>query len=82
MGGKTVRGRQEAGQMGFAAYFKDCQGNLMGLWANRSHERRIDGGSSGNVPGRVDRHRHRDVVHDKGGHGEDVENLMEAEPAR
>ena len=50
MGGKTVRGRQEAGQMGFAAYFKDCEGNLMGLWANRSHERRIGGGRQATCP--------------------------------
>ena len=34
LGGKTVRGRQEVGQMGFAAYFKDPEGNLMGLWQN------------------------------------------------
>jgi predicted enzyme related to lactoylglutathione lyase len=32
LGGKTVRPRQEVGQMGFAAYFTDSEGNLMGLW--------------------------------------------------
>jgi predicted enzyme related to lactoylglutathione lyase len=32
LGGKTVRPRQEIGQMGFAAYFTDPEGNLMGLW--------------------------------------------------
>ena len=32
LGGKTVRSKQEVGQMGFAAYFTDSEGNLMGLW--------------------------------------------------
>jgi uncharacterized protein len=32
LGGKTVRPREEVGQMGFAAYFTDPEGNLMGLW--------------------------------------------------
>jgi len=32
LGGTTVRARQEVGQMGFAAYFTDPEGNLMGLW--------------------------------------------------
>jgi predicted enzyme related to lactoylglutathione lyase len=32
LGGTTVRPRQEVGQMGFAAYFTDPEGNLMGLW--------------------------------------------------
>ena len=32
LGGKTVRARQEVGQMGYAAYFQDPEGNLMGLW--------------------------------------------------
>ena len=32
LGGKTVRSKQEVGQMGFAAYFTDPEGNLMGLW--------------------------------------------------
>lgn len=34
LGGKTVRPRQEVGQMGFTAYFSDPEGNLMGLWQN------------------------------------------------
>jgi predicted enzyme related to lactoylglutathione lyase len=34
LGGKTVRPRQEVGDMGFAAYFNDSEGNLMGLWQN------------------------------------------------
>ena len=33
-GGKTVRARQEVGQMGYSAYFQDPEGNLMGLWQN------------------------------------------------
>jgi predicted enzyme related to lactoylglutathione lyase len=32
LGGKTVRPRQEVGQMGYTAYFTDSEGNLMGLW--------------------------------------------------
>jgi uncharacterized protein len=32
LGGTTVRPRQEVGQMGFAAYFTDPEGNLTGLW--------------------------------------------------
>ncbi|MDQ6642304.1 MAG: VOC family protein [Actinomycetota bacterium] len=32
LGGMTVLGRQDVGGMGWAAYFKDVEGNLMGLW--------------------------------------------------
>ena len=31
-GGMTVLGRQDVGGMGWAAYFRDVEGNLMGLW--------------------------------------------------
>lgn len=31
-GGSTVQGRQQVGSMGWAAYFTDAEGNLMGLW--------------------------------------------------
>lgn len=31
-GGKTLLGRQPVGEMGFAAYFQDVEGNHMGLW--------------------------------------------------
>jgi uncharacterized protein len=31
-GGSTVQGKQSVMDMGFAAYFKDSEGNLMGLW--------------------------------------------------
>jgi uncharacterized protein len=33
-GGKTQSGKQPVGDMGFAAYFTDCEGNLVGLWQN------------------------------------------------
>lgn len=31
-GGEIVGEPQRVGDMGIAAYFKDCEGNLMGLW--------------------------------------------------
>jgi len=31
-GGTTVAERQAVGDMGFAAYFRDTEGNLVGLW--------------------------------------------------
>jgi uncharacterized protein len=31
-GGSTVSERQAVGDMGFTAYFKDTEGNLIGLW--------------------------------------------------
>jgi predicted enzyme related to lactoylglutathione lyase len=34
LGGSTGRPRQAVGDMGFAAYFKDSEGNLIGLWQN------------------------------------------------
>jgi predicted enzyme related to lactoylglutathione lyase len=34
LGGATVQPRQPVGDMGFAAYFRDPEGNLMGLWQN------------------------------------------------
>jgi len=33
-GGSTVHGKQPVGDMGFAAYFTDSEGNVMGLWQN------------------------------------------------
>lgn len=36
LGGSTVVGRQAVAEMGFAAYFKDSEGNLMGLWQSAS----------------------------------------------
>jgi predicted enzyme related to lactoylglutathione lyase len=32
LGGQTLLGRQQVGDMGWAAYFKDIEGNSMGLW--------------------------------------------------
>ena len=32
LGGKTVVGRQAVGDMGWAAYFTDSEGNTIGLW--------------------------------------------------
>jgi predicted enzyme related to lactoylglutathione lyase len=34
-GGSTVQERMEVGDMGFAAYFNDTEGNLIGLWESR-----------------------------------------------
>ena len=33
-GGSVVDGKMAIGDMGFAAYFRDSEGNLMGLWQN------------------------------------------------
>lgn len=33
-GGSTLMERQPVGDMGFTAYFRDCEGNVMGLWQN------------------------------------------------
>jgi predicted enzyme related to lactoylglutathione lyase len=32
LGGATVAAKQPVADMGFAAYFRDSEGNLMGLW--------------------------------------------------
>jgi predicted enzyme related to lactoylglutathione lyase len=32
LGGRTVRGREPVGDMGFAAYAEDSEGNVVGLW--------------------------------------------------
>jgi predicted enzyme related to lactoylglutathione lyase len=32
LGGETVSGKQPVGDMGFAAYVKDTEGNVVGLW--------------------------------------------------
>ena len=36
MGGELVRGKMQVGDMGYAAYFKDTEGNIIGLWQNIS----------------------------------------------
>jgi predicted enzyme related to lactoylglutathione lyase len=33
-GGKMIRPKMPVGDMGFAAYFKDTEGNVIGLWQN------------------------------------------------
>lgn len=33
-GGKTLRGRQPVGDMGFVGYFSDSEGTVVGLWQN------------------------------------------------
>ena len=32
LGGKTVQKKMPVGNMGFSAYFKDTEGNVVGLW--------------------------------------------------
>jgi uncharacterized protein len=34
LGGSTVRAKHPVGDMGFAAYVKDTEGNVVGLWEN------------------------------------------------
>ncbi|MEA5453568.1 VOC family protein [Sinomonas sp. JGH33] len=34
LGGSTVAPKIPVGEMGFAAYFKDTEGNVLGLWQN------------------------------------------------
>lgn len=34
LGGSTVTPREEVGGMGWAAYFRDTEGNVVGLWQN------------------------------------------------
>jgi len=36
LGGSTVVGKTPVGDMGFAAYFKDSEGNVIGLWETAS----------------------------------------------
>lgn len=35
MGGKSIMKKMEVGDMGYSAYFKDPEGNIMGLWQNK-----------------------------------------------
>ena len=37
LGGSTVVGKTPVGDMGFAAYFKDTEGNVVGLWETARH---------------------------------------------
>lgn len=36
LGGEAVGEKTQVGEMGFAAYFKDTEGNVMGLWETAS----------------------------------------------
>jgi predicted enzyme related to lactoylglutathione lyase len=36
LGGATLTPKQQVGDMGFAAYFRDPEGNMMGLWETAS----------------------------------------------
>ena len=38
LGGATVVPRMPVGEMGFTAYFKDTEGNVLGLWETRRPE--------------------------------------------
>ncbi|MDZ4092492.1 MAG: VOC family protein [Arthrobacter sp.] len=38
LGGSTVTPRQEVGTMGWSAYFRDPEGNILGLWQNAAPE--------------------------------------------
>ena len=38
LGGSTVSPREEDGTMGWAAYFRDTEGNIIGLWQNAAPE--------------------------------------------
>lgn len=38
LGGTTVLARQEVGTMGWAAYFRDTEGNVVGLWQSAPRE--------------------------------------------
>lgn len=34
LGGSVAMGRQQVGDMGFSAYIRDTEGNIVGLWEN------------------------------------------------
>ena len=38
LGGSTVQAKQAVGDMGWAAYFRDPEGNILGLWQNAAPE--------------------------------------------
>jgi predicted enzyme related to lactoylglutathione lyase len=38
LGGSTVVPKMPVGEMGFSAYFKDTEGNILGLWESRRSE--------------------------------------------
>ncbi|KUM33284.1 VOC family protein [Arthrobacter sp. EPSL27] len=46
LGGSTVQPRQQVGSMGWAAYFRDTEGNVIGLWQNAEPESESAAGSA------------------------------------
>ena len=49
LGGSTVSPRQEIGTLGGAAYFRDTEGNVVGLWQNAPRDAGAgDGGAAAN----------------------------------
>lgn len=34
-GGRVIRPKMDVGDIGYAAYFRDTEGNIMGLWQNK-----------------------------------------------
>lgn len=38
-GGEEVMAKMEVGDMGWASYFKDTEGNILGLWQNKPQTR-------------------------------------------
>jgi uncharacterized protein len=34
LGGKILKGKEIVGDMGYSAYIKDTEGNIIGLWQN------------------------------------------------
>lgn len=37
-GGEVIKGKMDVGDMGYVAYFKDSEGNLIGLWETKNSE--------------------------------------------
>ena len=47
LGGSTVRPKQAVMDMGFAAYFRDPEGNILGLWQNAAPAGEPGGAAAG-----------------------------------
>ena len=48
LGGSTVLPREAIGTMGWAAYFRDTEGNVVGLWQNAPREGGAGAANAGN----------------------------------
>jgi len=48
LGGSTVLPREPIGTMGWAAYFRDTEGNVVGLWQNAPREGGAGAANAGN----------------------------------